>query len=193
MKPELHLCFATAESLFRYHDPVRIHGYCATCPDHGRVWSCPPFGEPVLAGFPAWTCALLVTLKTWMGPETRRDDMIEGFHASRRSFRGLLVGVERCLPGTTALVAGYCQGCEACCRPQGHPCRAPSELRYSLEAVGFDVSALTEQLVGQRIQWPKEGNPDYLLTVGALLCPEMGRAEEARQAMMEAWEERQHG
>jgi predicted metal-binding protein len=134
-----------------------------------------------------------VTLKTWTRLEEGREGMIEIFHASRRTFRRLLLKAESRVPGTTALVAGYCQGCEACCRPEGLSCRAPSELRYSLEAVGFDVTALAEHLAGQRIQWPQEGIPDYLLTVGALLCPGGACAEELRQAMMMAWEEQQHG
>ena len=46
----------------------------------------------------------------------------------------------------------------------------PSKMRYSLEALGFDVTTLAEKLAGQSLHWPKSGVPDYLLIVGALLC-----------------------
>lgn len=187
MNATLHLQPVTAEALLRYHDPVRVHGYCATCPDHGRVWSCPPFGRPALEHLPPWDHALLAILRTSIAPGTPQGDMVGSFHGSRRVFRTLLLEAEMQVPGTTALVAGYCQGCERCTRPEGLPCPTPKRLRYSLEALGFDVSALAEGLTGLRIQWPKEGTPEYLLTVGALLGPD---ADRAHSAMMALWEER---
>lgn len=189
MNPTLHLQPVSAGSLLRFHDPVRVHGYCATCPDHSRVWSCPPFAVPALEGLPPWEHALLAILRTPIAPGTLQADMVASFHDSRRLFRTLLLAAEAQNPGTTALVAGYCQGCECCTRPAGVPCPTPSRLRYSLEALGFDVSALAEGLAGMRIQWPKEGVPEYLLTVGALLGPDTDRSH---SAMMALWEER-HG
>jgi hypothetical protein len=66
-------------------------------------------------------------------------------------------------------------------------------LRYSLEAVGFDVTGLAEGLAGQKVLWAAEGMPEYLLTVGALLCSGRDRAETIAQAMMEPTKELQHG
>lgn len=189
MTATLHLHATPAEALLRYHDPVKIHGHCASCPDYGCVWSCPPFETPVLESLPPWDHALLAILRTPIAPGTPAAGMVGSFHDSRRTFRTLLLEAEARVGGTTALVAGYCQGCERCTRPDGLSCPTPSRLRYSLEALGFDVSALTEGLTGMRIQWPKEGVPEYLLTVGALLGRDTARAH---SAMMTVWEER-HG
>lgn len=189
MKPTLHLQITTADDLLRYHDPVRVHAYCAKCPDHGRVWSCPPFATPPLATLPPWDQALLILLRTPVAPDTAKADMVEAFHDSRRTFRTLLLDAESRLEDTTALVAGHCQGCAVCSRPHSVPCPTPSHLRYSLEALGFDVSSLVEGLAGIRIQWPKEGVPEYLLTVGALLGVDATRS---RSTVSRLWEER-HG
>ena len=189
MNATLHLQATTSEALLRYHEPARVHGYCATCPDHGHVWSCPPFAHPVLENLPPWDHALLAILRTPIAPGTQTADWVASFHGSRRIFRTLLLEAEARVSDATALVAGYCQGCERCTRPEGLPCPTPSRLRYSLEALGFDVSALTQGLTGMRIQWPKGGAPEYLLTVGALLGPD---TERARSTLMALWEER-HG
>jgi hypothetical protein len=50
-------------------------------------------------------------------------------------------------------------------------------MRYSLEAVGFDVTGLAEGLAGQKLDWPRNGAmPAHLTTVGAVLCPDADTA-----------------
>ena len=46
-----------------------------------------------------------------------------------------------------------------------------------MATLGFDVTGLAEGLAGQRMQWPEHGMPDYLLLVGAMLCPNRAVAE----------------
>lgn len=188
---DIHI--APAGAMMRHYDPARIHGYCASCPDHGRFWSCPPFAGSPLDRFPAWDHVVLVFEKTRPTPDSTWDQLISRFHEARWSFRSVLLDMETRHPGVTALVAGYCQGCEVCTRPEGQPCRAPSALRYSLEAVGFDVTGLSEGLAGQKLLWSKDGVPEYLLTVGALLCQGWDRTEALGQALMKRHEEMRHG
>jgi predicted metal-binding protein len=178
----LDIHIADRAAMLRHHDPVRIHGYCANCPQHGRVWSCPPFGVPGLDLLGAWDHAVLVFGKVWTAPGATQAGMLEGFQRARTAFRALLTARET--EGVKALVAGHCAACERCARPE--PCRAPEALRYSLEAVGFDVTGLAEGLAGQRILWPKEGLPEYLLTAGALLCTGRDRAEALGRTLPDA-------
>lgn len=162
----------TREAMLRHHDPVRIQGYCQSCEKHGAYWSCPPFTEPPLNSLPPWTHALIVCQKTWVSPGSTKENLITQFLDARLAFVTHMVSLETRAPGLYALVAGHCSGCATCTRPDGKPCCRPSKLRYSLEAVGFDVTALAEQLAGQKVHWPKNGLPDYLMTVGALLLPD---------------------
>jgi predicted metal-binding protein len=166
----LHAALATRAELMRHHDPERVQGYCRSCEKYGRFWSCPPFAVLPLDGFPEWTHAVIVCQRTPIAPGTTKEQLVERFLAARVSFGGQMRRLEARFPRVTALVAGHCSGCADCTRSEGNPCRASDRLRYSLEAVGFDVTGLAEGLAGVKIHWPRSGLPDYLTTVGALLC-----------------------
>lgn len=162
---------ASRDEMMRHHDPVRIQGYCASCEKYGVFWSCPPFTRPPLDLLPPWSHAVLITQKSWVEEGCDKAGLMELFLAARERFGRHIRELEAQGQACASLVAGHCSGCLSCTRPDGLPCRCPSLMRHSLEAVGFDVTGLAEELAGQKLHWPKEGLPDYLITVGALLCP----------------------
>jgi predicted metal-binding protein len=164
--------------MMRYHDRERIQGYCQSCEKFGVFWSCPPFEEDPMSQLPEWTHAVLVTQKTRVTAGASKDELISQFLTAREILGETMKRWE--IDGVTAVIAGHCSGCTDCTRPRGLPCTAPERMRYSLEALGFDVSGLAEGLAGQTMHWPASGVPDYLITVGALLCP---RQELAAQLM----------
>lgn len=154
--------------MMRYHDPERIQAYCQACEKYGMYWSCPPFEEQPMTQLPEWTHALLVTQKTPVDADSTQEDLIQQFLASRQILGDMLLRCET--DGALAVVAGHCFGCSACTRPKDSPCAVPSRMRYSLEALGFDVTGLAEGLAGQTMHWPSNGRPDFLIIVGVLLC-----------------------
>ena len=160
----------------RYHDPVRIQAYCRSCEKYGKYWACPPFAEQPLPNFPAWTHAILVTRKSPVHTGATPDELLQLFLASRQILNDMLKQWEQ--PGTVSVGAGHCSGCSACTRSKGVKCCAPERIQYSLEGLGFDVTGLIEGLAGQSLHWPASGIPDYLVTVGALLCPSLDLAAE---------------
>ncbi len=160
--------------MMRYHDPVRIQDYCRSCEKFGLFWSCPPFEEQPLAQLPEWTHAVLVTQKTFLTAGTSKDDLIQQFLDARQILGDMMIEWEN--GDSVAVVAGHCFGCTVCTRSKGVACCTPSKMRYSLEALGFDVTGLAEGLAGVTMHWPISGVPDYLITVGALLCPRLDLA-----------------
>ncbi len=61
---------------------------------------------------------------------------------------------------------------EGCTRPEGKPCRHPERLRHSLESVGFDIVAMTRELLGIDLEWSTDGTlPKHLSLVTALMSP----------------------
>ena len=55
---------------------------------------------------------------------------------------------------------------------RGKPCRHPEQLRHSLESVGFDVVAISRDLLGLELEWSKDGSlPKHLTLVTALMQP----------------------
>ncbi len=183
------LRLTTREACLAHFDPARVQGYCASCPNYGSRWSCPPFQDLSLDRLGNWSHAVVVGRKVPLprkeapaDPEEARSWALERFHTSRAEFREILLEAEKTFPGSRALVAGHCVQCTACARETGHPCRFPEDMRFSLEAVGFDVSSLVTVVLGISIHWPRQGLPEYYLTVGALLCRE-GEAESIRCAL----------
>ena len=165
---------ASKADMMRYHDPDRIQAYCRSCEKYGMFWSCPPFEEQPMTQLPEWTHALLVTHKIRVEAGSTQEELIEQFQAARQILGDMLLRWED--EGAVAVVAGHCFGCSVCTRPKDIPCIAPSRMRYSLEALGFDVTGLTEGLAGQTMHWPENGRPDYLILVGVLLCPRLDLA-----------------
>ncbi len=166
--------------MMRYHDPERIQSYCRSCEKYGVFWSCPPFEEQPLSQLSAWTHAVLVTQKTRITAGSSKDELIDQFLTAREILGETMKRWE--IDGTVAVIAGHCSGCTLCTRPKDMPCSAPERMRYSLEALGFDVTGLAEGLAGQSMHWPTSGVPDYLITVGALLCPSLALAKQLGDA-----------
>lgn len=173
--PEVfHTTIASQAEMMRYHDPVRIEAYCRACDRYARYWSCPPFASPPLESLPAWTHAILVICKTPVAPDASRDDLIRLFLDAQQALSARMSPGEQA--GTTLVIAGHCFGCSTCTRGRGFDCCAPERMRYSLEALGFDITGLAEGLAGETVQWPQEGPPETLMAVAALLCPSLESA-----------------
>lgn len=65
---------------------------------------------------------------------------------------------------------GSCRLCKPCKRKQNKPCAHPKEMTYSFEALGVDVSALTQKLFGITLLWYKDKVcPEYTCVVGGIL------------------------
>lgn len=160
--------------MMRHHDPERIRGYCRSCEKYGMFWSCPPFAEEPMTGLREWTHAVLVTRKTVVAAGSSKEQLIDRFLSERQTLCDAIRACER--DGAVAVIAGHCEGCSACTRSRGVACAVPSRMRYSLEALGFDVTGIAERLAGEKLHWPTHGVPDYLITVGALLCSSLAVA-----------------
>lgn len=174
MTETLHTVVVSQAEMMRYHDPVRVQGYCQSCEKYGAYWSCPPFEAQPLSQLPAWTHAVLMAQKTPVDAGSTPADLVRQFLVARERLGQAMM--QRETDGAVAVIAGHCFGCSACTRAKGVDCCAPSRMRYSLEALGFDVTGLTEGLAGQVVPWSAHGVPDHLMIVGALLCPRLDLA-----------------
>ena len=166
--PNIQAVVVSKSEMMQYHDPERIQGYCRTCDKYGTYWSCPPFEEMPFLGLDEWTDAVIVTHKVRIDPALSKDEVIDLFQRSRQDLGEMMMRCET--GGVLTVIAGHCFGCSTCTRTREKPCGVPARMRFSLEALGFDVTGLAEGLAGQAIHWPAGGMPDYLTIVGALLC-----------------------
>lgn len=73
---------------------------------------------------------------------------------------------------SVSLSSGGCSLCETCTRKENLPCCKPDEMRYSMDAFGFDLTAITKELFHIEILWCKDSLPEYFTLIHALLSKE---------------------
>ena len=57
-----------------------------------------------------------------------------------------------------------------CTRVNEEPCRHPEKMRYSIEALGGDVSKTAADLLDLELKWGKNGElPEYFVLVGGMI------------------------
>lgn len=65
---------------------------------------------------------------------------------------------------------GSCRLCKPCKRKNNEKCAHPSEMTYSFEALGIDVSRMVNDIFGLTLLWYSKGNPpQYTCVVAGLL------------------------
>lgn len=173
---------AAADFVKRYLDVERMAGLCGQCPSFGKSWACPPHEfdtASVTDGFV--TVTLMATVIEF--DERTLVDCRASSMARRVADRAMNEVLEKLLPEMYEMelqVPGSrcftfrCRLCsEGCTRSQRLACRHPDRLRYSLEAVGFDVTAATRDLLGIDLEWSEDGSlPRHITLVTALMSPE---------------------
>lgn len=169
------------EFIARYRDVERIRQYCTQCPSFGKVWSCPPFdydARDVSNGF-ATVSVTGTTIEfdeqTRAACATHEQSAAAGREAMTQVWQSLLPQLyeqERSVPGSRCFTFRCTLCSERCSRADGLPCRHPDRMRHSLEAVGFDVVAITRDLLGIELQWSADGMlPRCITIVTALMMP----------------------
>lgn len=169
------------EFIRRYRDVERFEAFCKQCPSYGRVWSCPPFdfyARSVSDGFK--TVILMGTViefdeQTRAACTTAEQSSAVGRETMERVWKDLLPHLyeKECdTPGSRCFTFRCVLCPEGCTRPEGKPCRHPEMMRHSLESVGFDIVAMTRDLLGIELEWSTDGSlPHHLTLVTALMCP----------------------
>lgn len=155
----------------RYRDAERFIAYCRQCECYGRQWSCPPFTCDVTAQLSRFTTATIIATIINIPPDTPIGQASEILLPERRRIENWLLNSEQQLDGRAFTTIGRCTLChpDTCTRITGHPCRHPDRVRPSLEAVGFDISAILSDLFGLTLQWGADGLcPPRLILVTAL-------------------------
>ena len=165
---------AADEFIGRYRDVPKFDACCRQCHGYGQSWGCPPFDfDPagVTDGFT--TVKVMGTIiefddQTRAACETPQQTVDVGKQAIDEVWQTLLprlYEMERELPGSRCFTFRCALCPQGCTRPQGLPCRHPDRLRYSLESVGFDVVAITRDLLGIDLEWSRDGSLSRRITL----------------------------
>ncbi len=187
---------ATVDELKVFYNPKVINKFCSECNKYSKVWSCPPLsfndidyvskykycyvisGKIYINKVPKNELSQIVShaLNKYSDISNGKDDFSNIFNGLYYSFREFndsqILRLEDKFDNSVTLASGRCLVCSICTRSAGEPCISPHKLRYSLEGLGFDVSGIIENIIGEKIQWSSDTQPEYVTCVSALLSNE---------------------
>jgi predicted metal-binding protein len=169
------------ELMTRFRFAKRVTAYCQACPIYGKNWSCPAFGFDVDELLARYNHVYLFGVKM-----THDDRTVASFDSPEKALKysmwlmdnvnlkllDILHSLERQYPGSRGASGGSCKICKTCARVLEQPCRFPEKMRNSVESLGFDVSMISEELLGIRLVWLKDSLPPYQVLVNALFTKE---------------------
>ncbi len=162
------------EFISRYRDVDRIRQYCLQCPGYGKSWGCPPFDfDPCTVSDGFKTVRLMATIIGFDEPTRAACQDAQaaarvGREAMNEVWQSLLprlYDMEREVPGSRCFTFRCVLCPEGCTRPEGKPCRHPDKLRHSLESVGFDIEAMTRELLEIELEWSRDGSLSKHITL----------------------------
>lgn len=165
----------------RYQQREKYIAFCRECPKYEIVWSCPPLGFAVDTYLNEFGWITVVGAKIDLSREViARADTAAKIRALgwgivstvKRDMESRMIELEGVVPRSRALSSGGCDLCKECSRRQGRICRQLDKMRYSLDAFGFDLSAITRDMLGIEIQWCRDRLPDYFTLIHGLLTGE---------------------
>ena len=161
-------------------DVPRFAECCRVCPNYGLVWSCPPYEFSPLELWEKYTTLRLnyrkITVPEELRGQTFDNEELNSLSKSllskeKRLMFEEMITLEKQIPNCMALSAGCCDLCPSgCSRAEGHPCRNPELMRYSVESLGGNVSKALALYFNEHILWAHKGQlPEYFILMSGLL------------------------
>ena len=144
---------------------------CKACPNYGSRWSCPPYTTDSLCVWLGYDTLHMIIRVLRPEPGMSEQDAIAMVEREKQRFSDELLDMEEGRANVYSLSAGPCMRCgEACAKKTKQVCRMPHKVRFSIESLGGNVSALTEKYFGKSLLWMKDGVvPEYFVLAGGLL------------------------
>ena len=169
------------EFISRYRDVQRFLVLCSECNNYKKMWCCPDFSfdaASITDGYKTVTVLGTtvefdeITITEGKEPEKAKVIAEEAIDEVMRTLLPQMYALESRVPGSRCFTF-RCMLCpEGCTRSTGMPCRHPGKMRYSLEAVGFDVCAVAHDMLGIDLEWSSDGSlPSRITLVTAVFRP----------------------
>lgn len=164
----------------KYYEPERFLSYCKECPSYGKVWSCPPGVPETQEYLKGYDTMHVIAVKVVynqeaiersksLSPSELKEQMDSSYGKVKAAIRETLLAAKNLCVPSIAVAAGECKICDKCTRTENKPCRFPERLLYSFSALGFNLSEISTEVLNIPILWEREGLPDYVLALAALI------------------------
>ena len=142
------------------------------CTNYSQKWSCPPYAPNFKKYSQGYTYLTAIVLKV----SVNEFDYIKNSYLKIKAANSVLKSrMDKMLrfvkkEDEAYISTGSCRLCKPCKRKQNKPCAHPKGMTYSFEALGVDVSALTQKLFGITLLWYKDKVcPEYTCVVGGIV------------------------
>jgi predicted metal-binding protein len=160
----------------RYRSAEKFMALCRQCPNYNRNWACPPFDRSAEDFLKPGDVVYLLGLKVvHRAPSPPLDSYQKALAYVQKIFKTVknitettLGEIEADYPAAAAVSAGGCVFCPKCARIDDEPCRYPDKPRRSLEALGFDITKIAEEMLKIKLLWIKDKLPEYNTFINAI-------------------------
>lgn len=156
----------------KYVDADRFLGCCNSCPNFGKIYSCPPYEFSVEEFWKSFRTMRVILYKVNFPDGTSLKEGMEVYAKAKEELTQFCLDLEKTEPGAVSLAPGSCDICGKgnCARVTGEHCRHPEKMRYSIESLGGDVVGVLRDFFNVEILWAKgEKAPAYMTLVAAIL------------------------
>lgn len=152
------------DDLLEFFNPEKVFGYCKTCRNYQKMWSCPEHEFSVETYLKNFSKVKIIGIEL----EYDNDKEVYEYYLSQRKWVDEdLIELENKYPDSKALIPGSCLLCERCAKPD--KCIYPEKMRYSLESLGMDVGGITEKILKKKLQWDSKEKREKMQLVAGLL------------------------
>lgn len=169
-----------AEFVKRYVDVEKFLAFCRECPNYNVCNSCPPYDFEPLDVWNKYETVKIVGVKIIIpselaGKTMQKEDFLDFYEEVMSEVRNDLYrdlkAEEEAAPDRYLLHPGRCSLCgKGDCDRNRCACKHPELRRYSIEALGGDVCAVTGEMLGLELCWVENGiMPEYLCQIGGVL------------------------
>jgi predicted metal-binding protein len=132
------------------YEPLRVLGYCKSCPNYNRNYSCPDHAFSTEHYLNRFEYALIVKHSLMLPQGLLQADF---FLSSRRRIDPLLMKLENHFQAE-ALLPGCCHNCHTdCSKLTFEDCCHPELRRYSLESLGIDINKMLQAFFAVPLQF----------------------------------------
>lgn len=176
---EIQACMP--EDCVPYMDQEKFKHLCRSgCPNYAHKWSCPPFAPSYTNFALKWKHLWILLIRTEMTQFSYiKNDYLKVKAANTmlksRADRFLRSMAEK---HGACISTGSCRLCKPCKCKLKMPCAHPEQMAYSFEALGVNVSQLTEHFFAKQLLWYQTKQlPKYTAVVCGILTNEILSAE----------------
>lgn len=166
------------EFISKYQQQEKFMAFCKGCHNYNTLWSCPPLQIDANQFLQGFDYISVIGVKIMYNAETIKlantNEKVKEIttitlREVKNKLSNALLALESQIPDSVSLASGGCYICQRCSRCDNLPCKYPEKMRYSLDAFGFDLTAITSELLQIELKWSKESLPEYYTLIHALL------------------------